>query len=146
MVQDRRLAICTPWLSPSPSPSPSPGCRDHEELLDGGGHVAGGSKVEEADVVTLAATLLARPVFPWVRFVAAGTQYFMTIPDVVQLMKSGSLPLTSSPRPFEITETCKPGAASPDHCYVELLELLNAIYCKSLKPVNWKFEEELEER
>ena len=48
-----------------------PRCRDHEELLDGGGHVAGGSKVEEADVAALAATLLARPVFPWVRFVAA---------------------------------------------------------------------------
>ena len=48
-----------------------PRCGDHEELLDGGGHVAGGPEVEEPDVAALAATLLARPVFPWVRFVAA---------------------------------------------------------------------------
>ena len=47
-----------------------PRCGDHEELLDGGGHVAGGTKVEEADVPALAATLLPRPVLPGVRFVA----------------------------------------------------------------------------
>ena len=54
-------------------------CGDHEELLDGGGHVAGGSKVEEADVAALAATLLARPVFPWVRFVAASLNIITVI-------------------------------------------------------------------
>ena len=47
-----------------------PRCRDHEELLHGGGHVAGGAEVEQPDVATLAATLLARPVLPWVRLVA----------------------------------------------------------------------------
>ena len=48
----------------------SPRCGYHEELLDGGGHVAGGTKVEEADVPALAATLLPWPVLPWVGFVA----------------------------------------------------------------------------
>ena len=43
---------------------------DHEELLDGSGHVAGGTEVEEANVPALAATLLPRPVLPGVRFVA----------------------------------------------------------------------------
>ena len=45
-------------------------CGDHEELLDGGGHVAGGPEVEEPNVPALAATLLPRPVLPWVRLVA----------------------------------------------------------------------------
>ena len=45
-------------------------CGDHEELLDGGGHVAGGPEVEEPDVPALAASLLPRPVLPWVRLVA----------------------------------------------------------------------------
>ena len=47
-----------------------PCCGDHEELLDGGGHVAGGPEVEEPDVPALAASLLPRPVLPWVRLVA----------------------------------------------------------------------------
>ena len=43
---------------------------DHEELLDGGRHVAGGSQVEETHVAALAATLLPGPVLPRVRLVA----------------------------------------------------------------------------
>ena len=55
-----------------------PRCRDHEELLDSGGHVASGTKVEEADVPALAATLLPWPVLPWVGFVA-GRLHIITI-------------------------------------------------------------------
>ena len=55
-----------------------PRCRDHEELLDSGGHVASGTEVEEADVPALAATLLPWPVLPWVGFVA-GRLHIITI-------------------------------------------------------------------